>query len=211
MENLQEIYPEIRVFGNANIVLASASPRRRELLGRLLPANRFTVLAADIDESVLTNEKPFDYVRRLAIGKAAKGAEMAQTSSQQDLLVIGADTSVVLGDKIYGKPGTPENAAIMLAEIAGKTHQVMSGVAVHLVKSDGSVVTDSLVCTTDVEMRPMSRAEIDWYVATGEPFDKAGGYAVQGYGGVLVAAVRGDYYNVVGLPLGPLVEMLRKL
>lgn len=213
MENLQELYPEVPILAKTNVILASGSPRRRELLARLLPPSSFTVLAADIDETVQPGEKPAAYVRRLALGKAAKGAELAAkvNTSTQDLLVIGADTSVVLGEKIYGKPGTPENATAMLTELAGQVHQVMSGVAIYLLQSDGQVKIDSLVCTTDVEMRLMSPAEIAWYVATGEPFDKAGAYAVQGFGGVLVAAVRGDYYNVVGLPLGPLVEMLRKL
>lgn len=212
-DKLKSVYPGLPFLTNAVVVLASASPRRRELLGRLLPPSQFQVLAADIDESVQAGETPNNYVRRMAIEKVAKGVAMAAGLRKpgSGLLVIGADTSVVLANKIYGKPGTPEKAITMLGELGGRTHQVMSGVAVQLVGANGQVTSNSLVCTTEVEMRRATSAEIEWYVETGEPLDKAGAYAVQGFGGVLVAAVRGDYYNVVGLPLGPLVDLLRQL
>lgn len=210
---MQTVYPEIPLLERAVVVLASASPRRRELLARLLPLSQFVVLAADIDESVRPDELPAAYVQRVAQEKAVRGVVLAKDFAQPDrpLLILSADTSVVLGDKIFGKPGTPAKATQMLGELSGRTHQVMTGVAINVVRPDGRITTEKLLCTTDVEMRSISPVEINWYVATGEPLDKAGAYAVQGFGGVLIAAVRGDYYNVVGLPLGPLVKLLRKI
>jgi septum formation protein len=116
----------------------------------------------------------------------------------------------VLGDTIYGKPGQPARAVTMLEELAGQTHQVMTGFAARLLSPQGSLLKEAVaICTTEVEIRSLTRAEIDRYVATGEPLDKAGAYAIQGFGGNLVNALRGDYYNVVGLPLVPLIALLQ--
>jgi septum formation protein len=207
-----ELYPEIPVLARAELALASASPRRRELLGRLVPSNQFHIIAADIDETVQPGEAPLDYVRRLALEKSEAGARLWSTSSptSQDRLVIGADTTVVLGDQLLGKPTSKEEAVWMLEQLSGQTHRVVTGVAV-LLLTNGQTITrhSSLTVTTEVEFQPLRQAEIEWYVATGEPMDKAGAYAIQGYGGALIAAIRGDYYNVVGLPLAPLINLLR--
>jgi septum formation protein len=214
LETPANLYPGLPVLETAQVALASGSPRRRELLARLLPPDRFRVLSADIDESVLPGEASTDYVRRLALTKARVGARLwlASNPAPGPKLVIAADTSVVLDEVIYGKPANPADAARMLAELAGRTHQVKTGFAVHLLGAASEPEQEeSAVCTTDVELRSLSEAEINWYVATGEPLDKAGAYAVQGYGGTLVSAIRGDYYNVVGLPLVPLIELLRSL
>lgn len=209
---IREIYPEIPVLERAALALASASPRRRELLGRLVPEERFRIIAANVNEDLRAGEAPADYVRRLALEKAEAGSKLwvAASPNSEERLVIGSDTTVVLGDLIMGKPATKAEAAQMLSQLAGQTHQVITGVAA-LLLTDGQTVTrqESLTVCTEVEFLPLSQAEIDWYVATGEPMDKAGAYAIQGYGGALIAAVRGDYYNVVGLPLAPLIQLLR--
>ncbi|MDB5079889.1 MAG: maf protein [Chloroflexi bacterium] len=205
-------FPGLPVLEKAAVALASASPRRRELLARLLPDSNFKIIAADLDESRLPGESPTDYVRRLALSKAQAGGnlwfEMAPEPGFK--LIIAADTSVVLGDTIYGKPGQDDRAASMLGELAGQTHLVMTGFAARLLDPQGQLVKEAAaICTTEVDIRPLTRAEIDWYVATGEPLDKAGAYAIQGFGGNLVNALRGDYYNVVGLPLVPLIALLQ--
>ncbi len=208
----REIYPEVAVFGRAALALASGSPRRRELLGRLVPQEQFRIIVADVDEAVKTGEAPADYVRRLALEKAETGARLwaAASPAPEERLVIGADTTVVLGEQIMGKPSSKEEAIAMLEQLSGQTHQVITGVAA-LLLTDGQAITrrESLTVSTEVEFQPLSRAEIEWYVNTGEPMDKAGAYAVQGYGGALITAVRGDYYNVVGLPLAPLISLLK--
>jgi septum formation protein len=212
---MQNFYPDLPILTQASVILASASPRRRELLERLLPAEHFQILAADIDESIHLNEDPSTYVGRLAQEKAAKSASLAQMQNKvrsgQALLSIGADTSVVLDGKIYGKPSSPADAVQMLHELTGHTHQVMTSICIHLVQANGEVISKVQVATTDVEMQIASENEIAWYVATGEPLDKAGAYAIQGYGGVFIKAIKGDYYNVVGLPLVSLITMLRQL
>lgn len=207
-----KVFPGLTVLEKAKVALASGSPRRRELLTRLLPASNFIIIAADLDESRLPNEDPLTYVRRLALSKAEVGGQKWLLAEPDPAyrLVIAADTSVVLGDMIYGKPGEPDQAVTMLEELAGKTHLVMTGFAARLLTAQGDLLKEAVAtCTTEVEIRPLTRAEIDWYVATGEPLDKAGAYAIQGFGGNLVNALRGDYYNVVGLPLVPLISLLQ--
>lgn len=209
----QAIYPEVAVLQRAAVGLASASPRRRELLGRLVPQDKFRVVAANINEDVRPGEDPADYVRRLALEKAEAGARLwAKANTVNEArLVIGSDTTVVLGNQILGKPASGEEATAMLSQLSGQTHRVITGVAA-LLLPDGVNISqrESLISVAEVEFKEISRAEIDWYVATGEPMDKAGAYAVQGYGGAFISAVRGDYYSVVGLPLAPLVDLLRK-
>lgn len=207
-----EIYPGVPVLGRAALALASASPRRRELLGRLVPPDQFRIIAANINEDVREGESADVYVRRLAEEKAEAGANLWAKASPtpEERLVIGADTTVVLDDLLLGKPESKEDAARMLEHLSGQTHRVITGVAA-LLLADGHAITraESLTVTTEVEFQTLSRTEIEWYVATGEPMDKAGAYAVQGYGGALIKAVRGDYYNVVGLPLAPLITLLK--
>jgi len=170
-------------------VLASASPRRRELLAGLGLA--FTVRAAEVDESPLPGEAPAACVRRLAAAKAAARAEAGE-------LVLGADTVVVLDGLMLGKPRDAADARRMLASIAGREHAVLTGVTLH---EGAGGRRETVVETSRVRMAPLDPREIDWYVATGEPLDKAGAYAVQGLGALLVEEVHGNYTNVVGLPL----------
>lgn len=180
------------------VVLGSASPRRRDLLTQL--GVEFTVVSPDIDETPLPGETPVAYVRRLAIAKShAVPAEAAA-------LVITADTTVDLGGAILSKPDDAEHAKAMLRQLSARTHRVHTGVAV---RRGDALVHD--VVTSLVTFVPLSAASIEWYVATGEPLDKAGAYAVQGTGGVFVQQVRGSVSNVVGLPLHTLVRLAAEL
>ncbi len=179
------------------LVLASGSPRRRELLERL--GLVFAVVPADIDESVQPGEAAIAYVERLA------GEKAAAVGSEEDV-VLAADTTVEIDGEILGKPTDPDDARRMLARLSGRTHRVHTGVAI---RSRGDRRVGS--ATTFVEMVALNRGTIDWYLATGEPFDKAGGYALQGAGAVLVAKVTGSVSNVVGLPLTLVLELARQL
>jgi septum formation protein len=178
------------------LVLASASPRRRELLERL--GLRFTVHAPEIDEAMVPGELPEVYVRRLALEKSA------QVSKQfAGKIVLGADTAVVLGQEILGKPGDESDAVGILSRLAGQMHTVLTGIAV------SGPLQNAAVVATKVEIRNLSSEEIEWYVRTREPLDKAGAYAIQGIGSFLVKRIEGSFSNVVGLPLVETLEMLR--
>lgn len=179
-----------------SIVLASASPRRAELLEQI--GLSFHVKPADIDETPGCNESAEQYVERLAREKALAGRAFVP-----DSVVIGSDTSVVLDGRILGKPVSVADAVGMLEALSGKTHQVMTGVAV---VSEGAC--NSRLVVTDVRFRELSKSEIQAYVATGEPMDKAGGYGIQGRGGIFVEELRGSYSAVVGLPLQETASLL---
>lgn len=185
----------------AVVVLASASPRRLELLARL--GVEPVVVPPDIDERSLTGEAAEAYVERLAIAKAAA---VADGPGVGDALVIAADTTVEIDGEILAKPTDGADAARMLRQLSGRVHRVHTGVALRR----GSDLRHAVV-TTMVRMAPVTDAEIAWYVATGEPLDKAGAYALQGAGGVYVAAVEGSVSNVVGLPLHQVVGLARSL
>jgi septum formation protein len=184
------------------LVLASSSPRRRRLLRDLgVP---FSVLVPDVDERSLSGEIPEAHVRRLALAKArAVARALARGSKAQ--WVIGADTVVVLDGEILGKPLNPRHATRMLARLSGRTHEVLTGVA--LVPAAGGRARAAVV-RSRVTMKPLDGATIRRYVAGGEPFDKAGAYAVQGRGRRLVSGVSGSLTNVVGLPLERLSRMV---
>lgn len=177
------------------LILASGSPRRRELLTGL--GLSFFVRPADVDESMLTRETPDEHVQRLAAAKSR--ARMAE-----DELVLAADTVVVIDGEVLGKPVDEAAAKQMLSTLAGRRHSVLTGVCVTAGRGDRSRVG---IERSEVEISPMSEDEIDWYVDTGEPLDKAGSYAIQGLGALFVTAVSGNYTNVVGLPL-PLTRSL---
>ena len=177
------------------LVLASASPRRRELLAGL--GLEPPVRPVDLDETPLDGEPAADCVLRLARAKATADARPGE-------LVLAADTLVVLDGSILGKPSGPEEAREMLASLAGRDHLVMTGVAVHDTDADR---TASAVEITRVTVGPLTDPQIANYVATGEPLDKAGAYAIQGLGAIFVERVDGNYSNVVGLPL-PLTARL---
>jgi septum formation protein len=179
----------------ASIVLASGSPRRREILTTL--GVEFDVSPADIDESVQPGEAPLDYVRRLAATKAS-----AVAASQPDRVVIAADTTVVIDGEILGKPVGIDEARAMARRLSGRTHQVHTGIAVAL---DGTVLVD--VDTTHVTFMALSDELIEWYVSQSEPYDKAGGYALQGAASAFVERVDGNVANVIGLPVPRLLRL----
>ncbi len=176
------------------LILASASPRRRELLSHLgVP---FEVKPADLDESLIPGEHATAYVERLARAKANAAGEG---------VILAADTSVVIDDEVLGKPGTDAKlGSEMLRRLSGRAHEVMTGVAV-----SGPSGVRSKVVVSQVHFRKLSDAEIAWYVSTGEGADKAGGYALQGRAGAFITSVIGSPSNVIGLPLAETVELLR--
>jgi len=180
------------------LVLASASLRRAELLRAA--GIRFEVVAADVDERQHDREDAQSYVRRLAAAKAAFVAALRPGRP-----VLGADTTVVAGDEVLGKPRDAADAAAMLAKLSGRSHWVLTGVC--LIGSDGRAET--AVATTTVEFRRLTDAEIDEYVASGEPMDKAGAYAIQGRARRFVTRFDGDFDNVVGLPVALIQAMCR--
>lgn len=184
------------------IILASASPRRAELLRQLGVA--FQQCPVDLDESVWPGEMPADYVRRLALAKAQAVSDMH--SHFPSRLVLGSDTSVVLGERIFGKPASEDEAVSMLQALSGRTHQVLTGVA--LVTADREPLVDVVV--TQVQFRTIEPEEMHAYWRTGEPRDKAGGYAIQGLGAVFVQRIEGSYSGVMGLPLFETAAMLRR-
>ncbi len=188
--------------GKPLMVLASNSPRRRELLA--LGGWMFNTRPADVDESQHPNEAPGVYVLRLAETKARACA----TTAHSDLVILGADTAVVDGNAILGKPKDMTEAVEMLRRLRGRTHQVYTGLAV-LRLSDGNLRTD--LCVTDVPMRAYSDDEIEAYVATGDPLDKAGAYAIQHPIFHPVESFSGCYASVMGLPLCHLARTLRSL
>ena len=179
----------------AEIVLASASPRRAQLLE--MAGYEFEVMKTDTDENV-TAESPAELVRILSSLKAADAARLT------DKVVIAADTVVALDNTVLGKPADADDARRMLRELSGRAHSVYTGITV---RRGDTIVTEAH--ETRVFMRKMSDYEIDGYVATGDPLDKAGAYGVQGRAGMFVSRLEGDYYTVVGLPLCRVSEILR--
>ena len=181
-----------------NLILASQSPRRRELMGLFhIP---FTVRVADIDEAMDTGKPAFDEVARVSRLKAE-----AVCRGPEDV-VIAADTIVVCQGKVLGKPRDPEDAVAMLTMLSGRDHQVMTGMTV--LRGSRAV---SHTEVTDIHFRPLSEAEIRDYVASGEPMDKAGSYGIQGGAALFCEKMSGDYYNVVGLPVCRLGMLLKAL
>ncbi len=178
------------------VVLASASPRRRELLARL--GIDAVVRPSDVDETTLPGEEPAAHVARLARDKA----HAAQRAD--DDLVVAADTEVVLDGAVLGKPADDAAAAVLLRSLSGRTHVVLTGV--HVLHGDREA---SAVEVTEVRFRDLGDDEIAAYVATGEPLDKAGGYGIQGAGGMFVERIDGSDSNVVGLPLATVVRLTR--
>ena len=180
------------------LVLASGSPRRREMLERL--GFRFTVRPVDIDESPREGESPGDYVLRLAQEKARAAARPGE-------LVLAADTTVAQGGGLLGKPRDAGEARRMLERLSGKEHEVATGVA--LVDLDRALQL-AVVESTRGRFAELEAPEIEWYVATGEPLDKAGAYAIQGYGALFAETVHGSYSNVVGLPIATTYRLLKR-
>lgn len=181
-------------------ILASSSPRRRELLTSI--ELDFEIVPSHIPEVRAEGEAPEEYVARLSREKAA-----AIAREHHDRWIIAADTTVLLGEQLLEKPVDADDAKRMLATIAGRTHIVYTGVTVMNAARDHH---DTRVAESEVRMLPLDAREIAWYVATGEPMDKAGAYAVQGIGAMFIDSIHGSYTNVVGLPLALLFQMLRR-
>jgi septum formation protein len=181
------------------IVLASTSPRRRELLSQL--GYQFSVVSPDIEEVKQAQESAQQYVERLSLEKALAGLELSDSSS----VVVGSDTVVVLNELVLEKPNDFEHAKAMLQGMSGKQHQVLTAVSVVSKNKQSSVVV-----TTDVWFKTLSEKEIEQYWLSGEPQDKAGSYGIQGLGGRFVTRIEGSYYAVVGLPLYETDQLLQE-
>ena len=181
---------------SAQIILASASPRRQELLDQIQVT--YNVYPVDLDETPLPGETPQDYVRRLAAEKSAACKARLHT----DLPVLAADTAVILGNVIMGKPQNQADALAMLAQLSGKTHQVYSAISLR------GCEHGQAVSITDVTFRRLSEQDMLAYWHSGEPLDKAGSYAIQGKGAAFVASINGSFSGVVGLPLFETAQLL---
>jgi nucleoside triphosphate pyrophosphatase len=181
------------------VVLASASPRRAELLRAA--GIEFDVVPADVDERPRERESPEAYVRRVAEAKAR--AVMPAADGRP---VLAADTVVVVDDVILGKPASREDAGRMLRMLSGRTHEVVTGVTLASAAKVSTAIESS-----SVEFLPLTPEEIEWYVATGEPDDKAGAYAIQGYASRFITRISGSYSNVVGLPISLVYTLLKQL
>jgi len=185
----------------APLILASSSPRRAELL--TAAGYDFSVVVADVDESVLPGEPPERYVVRVA---AAKARQVARGCRESGSVVLGADTTVVAGGEILGKPENAADAIRMLQTLAGAVHEVLTGV---VVVADGREMAEAV--RTRVHLLPLTMDEIQWYVETGESEGKAGAYAIQGRAARFVDWIDGSWSNVVGLPVATVARMLREL
>jgi septum formation protein len=181
------------------LILASASPRRAEILRGL--GVHFEVEPSGIDESRFSDEDPATYVERVARAKA-------NSRKRSDALILAADTIVVIDGAVLGKPADSEEARGMVGRLAGREHTVLTAVAL---LDGGSDAELSAVERSEVRIAEMTPAEIEWYVATGEPLDKAGAYAIQGLGSLFVESVHGNYTNIVGLPVPPLYRLIADL
>jgi septum formation protein len=179
------------------IILASSSPRRKQLLSYII--EKFDVVPSSIEESA--SGMPSQIVLRLAKEKARDVA-----GSYPEALVIGADTIVVLSESVLGKPKDEEHAKSMLKMLSGRKHKVYTGVAIVF---NGSIYTDH--CVTEVTFDSMTEEEIGEYIATGEPMDKAGAYGIQGFGAKFIHSIEGDYFNVMGLPLNMLYRTMKMI
>ena len=198
------------------LVVASASPRRADLLRAA--GFVFETLAVDLDESVRAGEPPAAYVRRLAMEKSARALEVVGSgfltavalakavSRTEPVVVLGADTAVVVDGQILGKPRDDRDAAAMLRQLSGRPHEVLTGLSVRARGGESGRVE-----TTTVEFAPLAEADVEWYVASGEGRDKAGAYAIQGLASRFIPRIQGSYSNVVGLPIAAVHELLAEI
>lgn len=183
-----------------NIILASASPRRKEILENT--NTKFEIIKSEIDEVILENELPSQVVMRLAFEKSIDIA-----LKHPDSLVIGADTVVVLNNNILGKPKDSSDAFNMIKQLSGKTHQVITGISLINLNANQKII-DYVV--SNVKFKNLSEEDIKDYIQTNESLDKAGAYGIQGFGAMLVEEIQGDYFNIVGLPISRLSDLLKK-
>jgi septum formation protein len=193
------------------IYLASKSPRRRELLRQvgvefdLLMLRNDPVRGVDVSEDVLPGEAPHDYVARVAREKGAFAWNVLQQRRQPLRPVLTADTTVTIDDEILGKPGSPEEAVDMLERLSGRTHQVLTSVAVHY-----TTITEHITQVSEVRFAKLTPAAIRAYCSTPEPYDKAGGYGIQGLAALFVEHIEGSHSGIMGLPLFETANLLRK-
>lgn len=183
---------------NMKLVLASASPRREEILKKL--NLKFTIVPAKIEEDSFDAADPVELVKTLALEKAKTVSKLVE-----DVLIIAADTVVVQNGQILGKPEDELEAKKMLRQLSSRQHQVITGLTVLNSQTEASLVEYNI---TDVTMGKISEKEIENYISTGEPLDKAGAYAIQGFGGLFIKEIKGSYYSVMGLPIHQLKELL---
>lgn len=183
-----------------DIILASSSPRRKEILGNT--NLKFKIIKSNIDEVILSKESPYQVVMRLAYEKS-----MDIAYSNKDKLIIGADTVVCLDDVILGKPKDELEAIEMIKKLSGKTHQVITGISLINLDANKKII-DYVV--SYVKFKKLSHEDIIDYIQTNESLDKAGAYGIQGYGALLVEEIKGDYFNIVGLPISKLSDLLKK-
>ena len=182
-----------------NIILASASPRRKEILENT--NIKFDIISSSIEELILGGESPCQMVMRLAF---EKGIDIA--SKHKSDLVISADTIVVLDDNVLGKPKDEEEARQMISNLSGRTHQVITGISLINLENNKKII-DYVV--SNVKFKKLSKDDINDYIKTKESLDKAGAYGIQGYGAILVEEIQGDYFNIVGLPISKLSDLLK--
>ena len=184
------------------LILASASPRRRELLSIITP--RFTVRTSDCDETIAPGTGPVAAVRELSLRKAA--TVWAALPQKETAAVIGSDTVVYIDGEILGKPHSREEAVSMISRLSGRSHTVCTGVTVITAEE-----TRTFHETTEVHFYPLSPQEVEWYCSLKEPYDKAGAHGIQAAGALLVQGLTGDYFNVMGLPVAALARHLREM
>lgn len=182
-----------------NIILASASPRRKEILENINV--KFDIVKSDIDEVILEDELPPQVVMRLAFEKS-----MDVAKSNQESLVIGADTIVVFNNTILGKPKDKEDARNTIKLLSGNTHEVITGISLINLSANKKII-DYVV--SKVKFKDLSEDDINDYINTGESLDKAGAYGIQGYGSLLIEEIQGDYFNIVGLPISKLSDLVK--
>ncbi|CEN75812.1 Maf-like protein [[Clostridium] sordellii] len=182
-----------------NIILASGSPRRREILANTNA--KFDVLTSDVDERIFKFEEPTQLVLRLAFEKC-----MDIAINNPESLVIGADTIVVLDNEILGKPKNEDEAFDMLSKLSNREHQVITGMSIVNIENNKKIVDYTI---SNVKFKNLTDQDIRDYISTGECLDKAGSYGIQGYGALLVKEIQGDYFNIVGLPISKLSDILK--
>jgi septum formation protein len=186
------------------LILASASPRRAELLRAA--GYEFETLAVDVDERVHPGETPEDYVRRLAMEKSARAVDQVGIQASRTSVTLGADTAVVVESTVLGKPGRDDEARWMLRLLSGRQHRVLTGISLR----SGSLEVGEVEATT-VWFAPLTERDIDWYLASGEGRDKAGGYAIQGFASRFIPRIEGSYSNVVGLPVHRVGQLMTEI
>jgi|TARA_B100000959_G_scaffold146906_1_gene154267 septum formation protein len=190
------------------IYLASKSPRRTELLQQIGVEHQ--ILDIEVDEDINSSNSPQENVRALSVLKCQEGVRKVTSESKSTFPILAADTIVVLEDKIFGKPQSESDAISMLLKLSGKTHLVMTGVTVGVITTEQAKF-HTISVASNVEFAKLTESDCKEYCKTNEPFDKAGGYGIQGYGSAFIKKINGSYSNIVGLPIHEVVKLLKEL